>query len=808
MAPAAPNAPRTLHAALIAVLAALLPLAAPAAAAGPEARRADARPLDRFVAVPGQQEFSGRVLVLPRTEDEVLAALDPRDADRAAARAVVEQTEARLAALRAEPIGVADLRAVAVPAGETDAEFAARLDGLAGLAFAHPDWIVYPLGNVNDPFLNFQWQHDVIGSRTAWDTTTGVPGVVVAVCDTGIDLDHPDLVNQIVPGYNSVTQLTEAQGGLVDDINGHGTFIAGLVAAEGDNGVGVAGIGYDLRVMPIRVSNRTDGSASLSALVGGARWAVDNGARIANVSYSGVTNAAVQVAGADIKQAGGLLFWAAGNDGASLGTVDHPDVVVVGSTTSSDNRSGFSNFGPAVDVTAPGSSVYSTRVGGFYGSGSGTSYANPVAAAVAALAWSVDPFAAPQTIEDALYNSAADLGDPGEDDFFGAGRVDAAAVVSFISPPTAPPGAFSLTSPAVGASGLDIDPLLEWTPSAEASLYSLVVDDDPAFGSPVLDIILPAGVTSYAVPFTMLAYDTTYSWRVTATNLLDDRDAAPAVSTFTTKPAPLPGPFQLLGPADGSAGLPSFVGLEWTASEEAFSYRVRVDDDPGLASPIIDRSLDAPATTFSVSGLPNDFTLYWSVDAVGPGGVTPATDGVFSFTTQSSPFPAPFQLLAPAVTDRPGTGPLLVWSRSDRATGYSVVIATDNDYANVVFSDSIAASDDAASTVSLQVPAGALDWATRYYWRVEANNFVGTTTNDDPAGAFITSVEFPGLCPGDIDGDADTDFSDFVILGGSFGRTIETAPHRADLDADGAVTVADFFILATGFGCDGSDPTP
>jgi subtilisin family serine protease len=373
--------------------------------AGDEAliQAAIANPMN-FVAIEGKREFQRELIVHAK-------------------KGKVTRANARVAALTTRESTMVPERVISVPQGLDEGQLAAILMATGDYEFVEPNWILYPAVEPNDSQYGSSWQHTRIQSSAAWDIETGSSDVIVAVCDSGVDLDHPDLQDALVPGFNSASNRTQANGGDVDDINGHGTFVAGCAAAQGNNNRGVTGVGWDFSIMPIRVSNNLDGTASLFAILDGARWAAENGAQIINASFSGGTSASNQAAAAYIKQQGGLLFWASGNDNGFV-SPNRPDYVLVGSTTSSDNRSGFSNYGPAVDLTAPGSSVRSTRRGGTYGNGSGTSYASPIAAGVGAMIFSTNPELSPDDVQDILYNSVDDLGATGRDDFYGRGRVN------------------------------------------------------------------------------------------------------------------------------------------------------------------------------------------------------------------------------------------------------------------------------------------------------------------------------------------------------------------------------------------------
>lgn len=286
----------------------------------------------------GDHEFTGELLVRPK--GEVLGV------SHATARTMSRALD-RIRPLIVEKARLTHEYVVRVPEGMTENELAAVLMATGDYEYAEPNWLLYPASTVpNDPFFATSWQHTRIQSAAAWDLETGDPSVIVAVCDTGVDQDHPDLQAALVSGYNARSRQTQADGADVDDVNGHGTFVAGCAAAIGNNGTGVVGAGWNFHIMPVRVTNNTNGTASAFDILGGARWAAEHGAKAINASYSGGTSASIQTAGAEIKAMGGLLFYAAGNDNALLPDVYRPDYVIVASTTSSDNKSGFSNYGP------------------------------------------------------------------------------------------------------------------------------------------------------------------------------------------------------------------------------------------------------------------------------------------------------------------------------------------------------------------------------------------------------------------------------------------------------------------------------
>lgn len=382
-----------------------------------------------FVEAQNQRTFTGQLIVHAKANK-------------------AQRANARVMPITVRSSMFVDEHVIDVPAGMSEGELAAILLATGDYEFVEPNWTLYPTITPNDSQFGSSWQHTRLQSTAAWDLHTGNSNVIVAICDSGVDDNHPDLQASLISGFNAANGQAEVNGGLVDDINGHGTFVAGCAAARGNNNTGVVGVGWNFSIMPIRVTNNTNGTASFFALQEGSRWAAENGAHVVNVSFTGGTSASNQTLGSYLKSLGSLLFWASGNAGSFI-SPNRPDYVIVGSTTSSDNRSGFSNFGPAVDITAPGSSVRSTRRGGSYGNGSGTSYASPIAAGVGAMIYSVNPDFNGDDVQYILYNSVDDLGAPGRDDSFGRGRVNTRKAIELAQtyiPPTIIPIAESFES--------------------------------------------------------------------------------------------------------------------------------------------------------------------------------------------------------------------------------------------------------------------------------------------------------------------------------------------------------------------------
>jgi type VII secretion-associated serine protease mycosin len=276
---------------------------------------------------------------------------------------------------------------------------------------------------------------EVINVADVWACNRG-RGVTVAVVDSGVDLDHPELVANLTLGETFVSGTDSP-----NDDNGHGTHVAGIIAATANNG-GVIGVAPETRIMPVKVLDSA-GSGSLYDVADGIRWATDNGAQVINLSLGTVSNSSTLEEAVEYAVNNGvLLISSAGNcgDGAyrrnGCSYQDQPsypaalsDVVAVASTDEFNNQSSFSNQGSCVELAAPGSDIYSTYPENEYETLSGTSMAAPHVAGVAALVWAHYPGWNSDQIRRQLRETAADLGSSGWDSRFGYGLVNAGEAI-------------------------------------------------------------------------------------------------------------------------------------------------------------------------------------------------------------------------------------------------------------------------------------------------------------------------------------------------------------------------------------------
>ena len=340
---------------------------------------------------------------------------------------------------------------VVLPEEGTEKEFEKIFRKKAEVEFAEVDQLVPPGAlTPNDPFYSNEWHLTKINGPDAWSNTTGDSGLTVAIIDTGVDPNHPDLAAKLVPGWNFYNNNSDSS-----DVYGHGTKVAGTVAAMSNNGTGVASVCWNCYIMPLRVS-RADGYASWSTIATALGWAANQGARVANISYQVTTSSTVTTAAKNFWGKGGVVVSSAGNDGKFVTYADNPYIVTVGATDPNDALYSWSTAGNNIDLVAPGC-TYTTLRGGGYGSGCGTSYSSPIVAGVAALVFSMNASLTPQKVTDILRLSADDLGAAGWDSTFGAGRVNASQAVASVvgagtaktTDTTAP--SVQITSPGAGS---------------------------------------------------------------------------------------------------------------------------------------------------------------------------------------------------------------------------------------------------------------------------------------------------------------------------------------------------------------------
>lgn len=292
-----------------------------------------------------------------------------------------------------------------------------------------------------DPSQIIDWGVNRIDADLAWDndTNTGA-GINVAVIDTGIDLDHPDLV--VTQGVDCTKGPSCDRGGDGNDDNGHGTHVAGTIAAL-DNAIGMKGTAYDANLFAVKTLNK-QGSGFLSDVIEGIEWAINHDADVINMSL-GTTNDILAFHDAvDAAESAGIVIVAAAGNNNSPGSnapnypAAYSSVIAVGATNAADALASFSTTGPQLELVAPGVDIESTWNNGGYNTISGTSMATPHVAGTAALVLSVSGGVSDSNgngfvndeVRDILTSTADQLGVEDRDDLYGYGLVDAEEAVT------------------------------------------------------------------------------------------------------------------------------------------------------------------------------------------------------------------------------------------------------------------------------------------------------------------------------------------------------------------------------------------
>ncbi|SDX48245.1 thermitase [Marininema mesophilum] len=248
--------------------------------------------------------------------------------------------------------------------------------------FAEPNYLMKTHFIPNDPLLSRQYGLRQIQAPLAWNVTRGRAAVLVAIVDTGVQVNHPDLRTKLVRGFNFVSGNSNT-----NDNNGHGTHVAGIAAAATNNRIGIAGTGFNVRILPVKVVD-SRGVGTLFNVARGILFAARRGAKVINLSLGGPnTSSTLQNAVNGAWNMGSVIVAAAGNSRSSRPEYPafYANAIAVAATNARDRRAPFTSFGNWVDVAAPGVSILSTTIGSGYGFKSGTSMSAPFVSGLAGL---------------------------------------------------------------------------------------------------------------------------------------------------------------------------------------------------------------------------------------------------------------------------------------------------------------------------------------------------------------------------------------------------------------------------------------
>lgn len=278
-----------------------------------------------------------------------------------------------------------------------------------------------------------EWHLDRVDLDEAWKVTKGSRNIKVGVCDSGVAADHRELTGKVLKGWNFIDDDEDTSPN-----TNHGTAVSGFIAASEINNFGSHGVAPGVSILPGKIVT-TSGGVPTSAMLGCIRWAADQGAKIINVSMTGVNNRSSASAARYANKKGALVVWAAGNQNYRRSWSDKPEILAVGGTdiedkryysvvTSSDGKVKYygSNRGPFVDIAAPGEDIFTMRVNESFSRSNGTSYSAPIVSGVAALVFSVNPKLSPERVTDILKKSATKMNSSWS---FGSGLVNAKRAV-------------------------------------------------------------------------------------------------------------------------------------------------------------------------------------------------------------------------------------------------------------------------------------------------------------------------------------------------------------------------------------------
>ncbi|MBM4093274.1 MAG: choice-of-anchor D domain-containing protein, partial [Planctomycetes bacterium] len=437
------------------------------------------------------------------------------------------------------------------------AEALATLGGLESVMYAEPNSYIYRQESFipNDPHFSSLWgMHNTgqsggtpgadISGPEAWSVYTGDSTVVVAVIDSGVDYNHPDLAGNIWvnPGEIPGDGIDNDGNGFIDDVQGwdfynndnnpmddhsHGTHIAGTIAAIGNNGVGVAGVAWNAKIMPLKILG-SDNKGTVWDAVKALNYAVANGAHVSNNSYADMSHSSFRDAIAAAGEAGHIFVAAAGNNGRNIDTdpiypasYNLPNMIVVAGTTNTDGLASWSNYGVnSVHLGAPGVNIYSTMPAGSYGNKSGTSMATPHVVGTVALLRGLRPDWTVSQLKDAILSTADPVAALAGKTVSG-GRLNAAAAVA-AAYPTGPEIYVSLDGRNIahGISNADFGFTIEGIPVARTfTVTNIGMDPQAAALQLNQSITLPTGfslVSEFGATTLSAGESTTFAVRLDA----------------------------------------------------------------------------------------------------------------------------------------------------------------------------------------------------------------------------------------------------------------------------------------------------
>lgn len=694
---------------------------APPAAPEPEAKRAESA-----VAA------GGTVLLVKFRDGTAGTAIDARLAPLA--QKVRKYSRSNRKKDRPGPAFFETLVSVQLDAAQDPDEALLQLRSAPDVEYAHPEALYHAVGVPSDPSYPQLWGLQKIQADLAWDAEVGRHEVVVAVIDTGIDVSHPDLRANVWvnPDEIPANGVDDDGNGYADDLYGydfanadpepfddhdHGTHVAGTIGAVGNNGIGVVGVAWKVKLMAVKFL-RADGSGTESDAVAAIQYAALNGAHVLSNSWGGPSySQAIQDAVTAANTAGALVVAAAGNDNtdAPFYPAAMSGVVSVAATDTADQKASFSNFGPQIDLAAPGVDILSTVRSSGYARFNGTSMACPHVSGLAALLKSRRFELTNADLEAALRSSADDLGEPGRDDVFGDGRINAYRAIS-----TTPAGAPRPISEIA-------HPLPREGVSASFEVAGTAAGD--AFQSYLLEAVSPGGsawttVSAGSAPVTQAVLGTVdvsgwpQGWA--GIRLRVDAPGGVTVTTASTVRYGIgPPPPSPVFPADGSTSHDPRPIFDWSDSSDPDGiayYELQVDNNSDFSSPELSVT-NLPFSQFYPDDPLPDGWYSWRTRAIDGLGNAGAWSVVWTLRINTAPR-APV-LSAPAN----GSGtifrrPTFMWQPVGDPDGvtYRIHVDNDSDFSSLTF-------EGVTTSTSFQAP---FDLAEAVYrWRVRGEDGTG-----------------------------------------------------------------------------------
>lgn len=458
---------------------------------------------------------------------------------------------------------------------------------------------------------------------TSYTYNTNGSTVDAYIFDTGVRSDHVEFGGRVVGGFSSI-----AAEPTPEDVNGHGTHVAGTVGGS------TYGVAKGVTIIPVKVLDAT-GSGTNAGVIAGLDWAAANHTTrpaVGNMSLGGGISTALDDAVRRCITDGIVMSVAAGNSNLDASTASPARVqqaITVGSTTNTDAKSSFSNYGTLVDIHAPGSSITSAYFTSSTATAvlSGTSMATPHVTGAAALYLEYAPNSTPSQVEAALKQFSA----VGRITGLPAGTVNNLLQINYGTVPSLPaPAVPSLSSPANAATNVSIAPTLSWLAATAATSYNLEYSTSSTFASNVTTI---TGITTTSRAISGLANSTTYYWRVSSTNSTGT-SAPSAVRSFTTAaPLAIPVAPTLSAPANAATNVSRTPTMSWNAVTGATTYEIQISTVNTFATVTFGRT-GLTARSIRVSPQLGSLTAYfWRVRAVNAAGTGPWS-AVRSFTTR------------------------------------------------------------------------------------------------------------------------------------------------------------------------------